>query len=56
MKTPADRRQERRQAKLDEIERDVARGALVIRKMTAAEREKYPPREPRPKGRGYRRS
>jgi hypothetical protein len=51
VKTPADRQRERRQAKLDEIERDVARGTLVIRKMTAAERAKYPPREPRPKRR-----
>ena len=51
-KTPAERQQERRQAKLDEIERDVERGTLVIRKMTKAERAKYPPREPRPKRRG----
>ena len=51
MKTPAERQQERRQAKLDEIERDRERGTLVIRKMTKAEREKYPPKERPPKKR-----
>jgi hypothetical protein len=54
VKTPAERQQERRQAKLDEIERDVARGTLVIRKMTAAEREKYPPREREPRAKRRR--
>ena len=44
MKTPAERQQERREEKLEEIRRDVAHGSLVIREMTAAERAKYPPR------------
>jgi hypothetical protein len=52
VKTQADRQRERREAKLEEIQRDVARGSLVIRKMTAAEREKYPPRPQRAKRRG----
>jgi hypothetical protein len=51
VKTLAQRQEERRQAKLEEIERDVARGTLVIRKMTSAERAKYPPRERPPKRR-----
>ena len=34
----------RRQERLKEIEEQVADGSLVIRKMTAAERAKYPPR------------
>jgi hypothetical protein len=49
MATPAERQQERRREKLKEIKRDVARGSLVIRKMTRAERAKYPPRPPRSK-------
>ena len=51
MKTQRERDEERRKAKLDEIEKDVERGSLVIREMTAAERAKYPPREPPPKKR-----
>jgi hypothetical protein len=51
VKTPSEWREERRQAKLDEIERGVAHGTLVIRKMTSAERAKYPPRERPPKRR-----
>jgi hypothetical protein len=34
----------RREERLKEIEEQVADGSLVIRKMTAAERAKYPPR------------
>lgn len=30
--------------KLEEIERQVAEGSLVVRKMTAEERKKFPPR------------
>ena len=52
MKTPAQRQEERRQAKLDDIERDVKSGSLSIRQMTPAERAKYPARPPRPKRRG----
>jgi hypothetical protein len=52
LKTQADRERERRKAKLDDIERDVERGSLVIRKMTKAEREKYPARPRSTKRRG----
>ncbi|MEA2396503.1 MAG: hypothetical protein QOK25_59 [Thermoleophilaceae bacterium] len=48
MKSQAERNQERRDAKLEEIARDVEKGSLVIRKMTKAEREKFPPREQAP--------
>jgi hypothetical protein len=51
MKTPAERQQEKRDAKLEEIEREVKEGSLVIRKMTAAERKKFPPK-PRRERRG----
>jgi hypothetical protein len=53
MKSPAERKQEQRDAKLEEIQREVEAGSLVVRKMTSAEREKYPPKEPRPR-RGIR--
>ena len=49
MKTPAERQQEKRDEKLEQIEREVEAGSLVIRKMTPAERKKYPPRPPRPR-------
>jgi len=50
MKTPAERRQERRDEKLEQIARQVQAGSLVIRRMTASERATYPPR-PRREGR-----
>jgi hypothetical protein len=52
MPSPEERRADRRQQKLDEVERQVRDGSLTVRKMTDEEREKYgPPREqpPRPK-------
>jgi len=39
------RQQERHEQKLKDIREQVAEGKLVIRKMTAAERERYPPRD-----------
>jgi hypothetical protein len=50
------RQQERHEEKLKDIREQVAQGKLVIRKMTAAERKRYPPQEAgsRP-GRGKRR-
>jgi hypothetical protein len=50
MATPAERRAEKRRLALEELERQKADGSLVSRKMTPAERKKYPakpPREPR---------
>jgi len=37
------RQQERREQKLEDIRDQVAQGKLVIRRMTAAERKRYPP-------------
>ncbi len=42
------RQQERHDEKLKEIRQQVAKGTLVIRKMTSEERAKYPPREADP--------
>jgi hypothetical protein len=44
MVTQAERAAERRLAKLEEVERQVKDGSLTIRKMTAAERKRYPAR------------
>jgi hypothetical protein len=53
MLTQADRAAERRREKLEEIRSQVKDGSLTIRKMTPAERERYPQRPPRPsRGRG----
>ena len=47
MATPAERREEKRRLALEELERQKAEGSLVTRKMTPAERKKYPARPPR---------
>ena len=44
MKSTRERAEERREAKLEAIREQVASGSLVIRAMTAKERERYPPR------------
>jgi hypothetical protein len=44
------RQQERHEQKLKDIREQVAEGKLVIRKMTAAERKRYPPRDASPRG------
>jgi len=44
MLTQADRAAERRRAKLEEVQRQVKDGSLTIRKMTAEERKRYPPK------------
>ena len=49
VKTPKERQDEKRQAKLDEIQEQIESGDLVVRKMTPAERKKFPPRPPREK-------
>jgi hypothetical protein len=48
------RAQEKHEQKLKEIREQLARGTLVIRQMTAEERERYPPREPATR-RGFQR-
>jgi hypothetical protein len=46
-KTPAERKEEARQQKLEEIQEQVESGSLVIRPMTKQERRRFPPK-PRP--------
>jgi hypothetical protein len=43
----AKRADEKRRARLEEIQRQVKDGSLKIRKMTAQERRRFPPRRPR---------
>jgi hypothetical protein len=49
MKTTHERALERRRQMLAEVEEQVRSGSLVVRKMTAAERARYPPRQAPPK-------
>ena len=49
------RQQEQHEKKLKDIREQVAAGKLVIRKMTPAERRRYPPRDPAPSSRAKRR-
>ena len=44
MKSVQERQQQERERKLEEIQRQVEAGTLVIRKMTAEERQANPPR------------
>jgi hypothetical protein len=44
-KTQAQRQQEAREAKLEQIQKDIESGSLVVRKMTKAERAKFPPKD-----------
>jgi len=53
-KTQAERQQEAREAKLEQIQKDVESGSLVIRKMTKAERQKFKPRDADDNGKGAR--
>jgi hypothetical protein len=52
MATQADRAAERRVAKLEDVERQVKDGSLKIRKMTAEERKRFPPRPAKARGKG----
>jgi hypothetical protein len=49
MKTTQERALEQRRQKLAAVEEQVRSGSLVVRKMTAAERARYPPRQAPPK-------
>ena len=49
MATQADRAAERRVAKLEDVERQLKDGSLTIRKMTAEERKRFPPRPAKPR-------
>jgi len=44
MPTQADRAAERRRAKLEDVRRQIKDGSLTIRKMTAEERKRFPPK------------
>lgn len=47
-KTPAERKEEARQQKLDEIKEQVDDGRLVIRRMTKEERKRFPAKDQQP--------
>jgi hypothetical protein len=49
MATPKERADEKRQEKLADIQEQVDKGQLTIRKMTPAERKANPPRPRKPK-------
>jgi hypothetical protein len=55
MKTPAERQAERRRQKLEEVDKQIRAGSLVVRKMTDEERASNPVRAPQPKRGGPRR-
>jgi hypothetical protein len=44
MITQADRAAERRRVKLEDVQRQLNEGSLKIRKMTAEERKRFPPK------------
>jgi len=52
--TPRERADAKRAEKLELVRAQVENGSLVIRKMTAEERRRYPPRSPQPKRPGRR--
>jgi hypothetical protein len=49
MVTQADRAAEKRRAKLEDVQRQVAEGSLTIRKMTAEEKKRFPPKPADPR-------
>jgi hypothetical protein len=51
MLTQAERAAEKRRVKLEEMKRQVKDGSLKIRKMTAKERRRFPPRPQKGSGR-----
>jgi hypothetical protein len=55
MLTQADRAAEKRRVKLEEIQRQLKEGSLKIRKMTAQERKRFPPRPAKETAKGRRR-
>lgn len=48
-KSSRERADEKRREKLEQVREQVESGSLTIRKMTKAERKRYPPREAPPK-------
>jgi hypothetical protein len=53
VKTPAERREEARQKKLEDVKEQLDSGGLVIRSMTKDERRRFPAK-PRPEKRRWR--
>jgi hypothetical protein len=49
LKSQQERQADRRQAKLDEVQRQIDSGSLKVRQMTDEERERNQPRPPKPK-------
>jgi hypothetical protein len=49
VKSARERAEEKRNEKLENVRQQVESGSLVIRKMTDEERQKHPPRPPKPK-------
>jgi hypothetical protein len=49
MLTQADRAAEKRRVKLEDVQRQVEDGSLTIRKMTAEERKRFPPKPTEPR-------
>jgi len=46
MKTHRERAEERREKRLEDVDRQVENGGLVIRQMTDEERKQFPPPDP----------
>lgn len=55
MKTPQERQADRRRQKLDEVDKQIRSGSLVVRQMTAEERARNPVPPALPKRGGARR-
>lgn len=53
MKTPAERKEEARRQKLEEIQEQLDSGRLVIRPMTKSERRRFPPRPAAPRRKAW---
>jgi hypothetical protein len=47
--TQADRAAEKRRVKLEDVQRQVEEGSLTIRKMTAEEKKRFPPKPADPR-------
>jgi len=56
MLTQADRAAEKRRTKLEDVQRQVEDGSLTIRKMTAEERKRFPPKTVEPRRKRERRA
>ena len=55
MKSTRERADEKRREKLEHVREQVENGSLTIRKMTAEERKRFPPRPAKARTKGSRR-